>query len=351
MARHVILDEGRPATRISVGRSMDTELLAAIETLDSGTPGNVAVLCQPSTYDLANRYASLVASAGVATTGYSLPDGDESKQMAVVEEVYRYLNDHRFTRNDLIVAVGGGALTDAAGFIAGTYLRGIPVIYVPTTVLGAVDASIGGKTGINVGGKNLAGVFRHPEAVVIDVDTLDALPDPIKVEGAAEAVKTGFIRDMAIVEAYERNGLDVDLEDVVDRAVAVKVDVVNADFTEQGVRAILNYGHTIGHAVETSTGRSHGHAVAIGMVAAGAAGAHALGFSGEHRQSAVLASIGLPTTAPDAHAEAVRALMALDKKRDGSGLRMVLLEDFGRPEVRPVDDATVQAALAAIEVT
>ena len=350
MARHVIRSGDSVATAVTVGRSLDDELLDAVAGLAGGAPGNVAVLCQPSTYDLANRYASHLATSGIATTGYSLPDGDESKQMAVVEEVYRYLNDHRFTRNDAIVAVGGGALTDVAGFIAGTYLRGISAVYVPTTVLGAVDASIGGKTGINVGGKNLAGVFRHPDAVIIDVDILDALPEPIKVEGAAEAIKTGFIRDMAIVEAYERDGIDVDLADVVDRSVAVKVDVVNADFTEQGIRAILNYGHTVGHAIETSTGRSHGHSVSIGMVAAGAASAAALGFGGEDRQRAVLDRVGLPTAAPDGHAEAVRALMALDKKRDAAGLRMVLLADFGRPEVQSVDDATVQAALAAIAV-
>ena len=350
MARHVILDEGREATTINVGRNLDAALVGAVGDLPGGAPGNVAVLCQPSTYDLANRYASVIASAGYATTGYSLPDGDESKQMAVVEEVYTYLNEHRFTRQDLIVAVGGGALTDVAGFIAGTYLRGIPAVYVPTTLLGAVDASIGGKTGINVGGKNLAGVFRHPEAVVIDVDTLDALPDALKIEGAAEAIKTGFIRDMRIVDAYEASGLGVDLEEVVDRSVAVKVDVVNADFTEQGIRAILNYGHTVGHAIETSTGRSHGHSVAIGMVAAGAASAQALGFPGGDRQISVLAGVGLPTRADDAHAEAVRALMALDKKRDTDGLRMVLLRDFGQPEVQRVDDATVQAALAAIGV-
>ncbi len=218
----------------------------------------------------------------------------------------------------------------------------------PTTLLAAVDAAIGGKTAVNVDGKNLAGVFRHPEAVLVDVDVLDALPERHKVEGAAEAIKAGFIADMAIVEAYEAHGVGVDLEEIVDRSVAVKVSVVNDDFTEQGRRAILNYGHTVGHAIETSTGRSHGPSVAIGMIAAGAASAHVLGFAGESRQRDVLGKVGLPTAAPDARGEIVRSLMALDKKRDETGLRMVLLADFEAPEVLPADDATVRAALDAI---
>lgn len=350
MARHLITEQGRTATSIVVGRDLDLDVARAVTDRDAGTPGNVVVLCQPSTYDLANRYATTLRATGIATVGYSLPDGEASKQISVVEEVYRYLNEQRFTRSDLIVAVGGGALTDAAGFVAGTYLRGIAAMYVPTTVLGAVDASIGGKTGVNVDGKNLAGVFRHPEAVFIDADTLDALPDNLKREGAAEAVKTGFIRDQRIVDAYETDGLDVDLETVVDLSVAVKVDVVNEDFLEHGVRAILNYGHTVGHAIETFTGRSHGDSVAIGMVAAGAASEQALGFPQAERQRDLIERIGLPIEAPDAHREPVRALMALDKKREGADLRMVLLKDFGSPEVVSVDDATVRAALAAVSI-
>ena len=193
-------------------------------------------------------------------------------------------------------------------------------------------------------------MFKHPELVVIDVDTLDALPDRQKIEGSAEAIKTGFIADIAIAEAYEDGGLDVDLEDVVNRSAAVKVSIVNEDFRELGRRAILNYGHTVGHAIETSTGRSHGDSVAIGMVAAGAAGRAVLGFDGEDRQRAILVRVGLPVDAPDAKDQLVRSLIARDKKRDASGLRMVLLRGFGRPEVVAVDDATVRAALEAVGV-
>ena len=345
MSRYVITEGTVDVSSVLVGRAMDQAVVGAVADL---APQRVAVVCQPSTYDLAASYAALLAAAGFDATGYTLPDGEDAQPIAVVEEVYRYLNGQSFTRSDVIMGVGGGALTDVAGFVAGTYLRGIPAIYVPTPLLGAVDAAIGGKTGVNVDGKNLAGVFRHPDSVIIDIDTLDRLPLRQRAEGAAEAIKTGLVADMAIVEAYEADGIDVDLALVVDRSVAVKAAIVSEDFTERDRRAILNYGHTIGHAIETSTGRSHGTSVAIGMVAAGAAGAHLLGFSGQERQEAVLERVGLPLRAPEAKRETVRALMALDKKRDATGLRMVLLRDFMQPEVVAVDDATVEAGLHAV---
>jgi 3-dehydroquinate synthetase len=347
MHTHLIRDRGSVVSTIEVGRDMDERLVAAV---GDDRRRRIAVLCQSATFDLAMRYANVLVAAGYEATGYSLPDGEAAKRMSVVEEVYRHLNGRSFTRDDLVVGVGGGSLTDVTGFVGGTYLRGIPVVYVPTTLLGAVDAAIGGKTGVNVDGKNLAGVFRHPRAVVVDVDTIDALPQRLRIEGAAEALKTGFIADMDIVEAYERAPLDPDLEDVVNRSIAVKAAVVNEDFTEQGRRAILNYGHTVGHAIETATGRSHGASVSIGMVAAAAASARHLGFTGADRQISVLDEVGLPTAAADAPAATVRSVMALDKKRDHSGLRMVLLRGFARPEVVTVDDATVQAALDAIGV-
>ena len=345
MRRHVITDGEAVQSEVLVGRSM---LDVMIESVSATGSRSAAVLCQPSTFGLADRLAGALQTAGIAATGYTLPDGEEAKQMSVVEDVYRHLNGQGFTRSDTVVGVGGGALTDVAGFVAGTYLRGVPAMYLPTTLLGAVDASIGGKTGVNVDGKNLAGVFKHPLRVVVDVDILDRLPERQKIEGAAEATKTGFIADMAIVEAYESDGSGADLEDIVNRSIAVKAAVVSEDFREAGRRAILNYGHTVGHAIETGTSRSHGDSVAIGMIAAGAASEHALGFAGNDRQRDVLAGIGLPVDAPDAKQQQVRALMALDKKRDASGLRFVLLEDFERPVVRTVDDATVQAALDAI---
>ncbi len=345
MRRHVILRADEPVSSIVVGRGVD-EVLTDIAT--SHGRQRVAILSQPPTEGLARSYATLLGRADLDVATYTLPDGEEAKQLGVVEDVYRFLNESAFTRDDLIIGVGGGALTDVAGFVGGTYLRGVAVMYVATTLIAAVDAAIGGKTGVNVGGKNLAGVFAHPEAVLIDIDIIDRLPMGLKREGAAEALKTGFIEDMAIVEAYERDGLEVNLEEVVNRSVAVKVSVVSEDFKEHGRRAILNYGHTVGHAIETTTGRSHAESVSIGTVAAGAASRAVFGFTGEERQRAILKEVGLPVTAGDAEAEAVRAQMERDKKRDAGGLRMVLLEDFCVPQLVHADDATVRAAFEGI---
>lgn len=346
MRRHVIFDGDRAVCEIVVGRSLAPEIAQAAAAVSS----RAVILTQPATRSLGGRLRIALESVGIEVTEHTLPDGEGAKRLQVVESVYRVLNRAFFARGDLVIAVGGGALTDVAGFVAGTYLRGVPVIYVPTTLLGAVDASIGGKTGINVDGKNLAGLFVHPRMVFCDVDILDALPRQLKMEGASEAVKMGFIRDMEIVEAYEDSTVDdVDLEFIVNRSVAGKVAVVNDDFTEQGVRAILNYGHTVGHAVETVSRMSHGEAVAVGMVAAGAASRAALGFTGEARQSALLGRIGLPTRMERSTGiDQIMAYMARDKKRDASGLRMVLLKEFGVPVVQVVNDTTVRAALDAV---
>lgn len=345
MRRHVIWRADEPVSTIVVGRGVN-EVLVDLAT--SRPRQRVAILCQPSTGGLAASYGDVLAASGLTVTGFTTPDGEEAKQLGVVEDVYRFLNESGFTRDDLVIAVGGGALTDVAGFVSGTYLRGVPVMYVATTLIGAVDAAIGGKTAVNVDGKNLAGLFSHPEAVLIDIDILDQLSSRLKRDGAAEALKTGFIEDMNIVSAYETDGLDVDLENIVNRSVAVKVAVVTEDFRERGRRAVLNYGHTVGHAIETTTGRSHAESISIGTVAAGAASRSMFGFDGEDRQQSVLESIGLPIDAPDGNPLAVRQMMNRDKKRDAEGIRMVLLRDFGLPELVHADDATVQAAFEGI---
>ena len=236
------------------------------------------------------------------------------------------------------------------GFIAATYLRGIEFVNVPTTLLGAVDASVGGKTGVNLRAKNMVGVFAHPARVVIDVDVLDRLPPELKRQGSAEALKAGMIGDERLVALLETEGLEADLEKVVARAVAVKADVVGRDFTEQGERAVLNYGHTIGHALEVALQLSHGEAVAVGMVAAGRASAIRCGFSEESRQNEAIGRLGLPLAAADADPDRVGELLGFDKKRDAAGLRMVLLAAIGAPEVEHVEAATVREALAAVGI-
>jgi 3-dehydroquinate synthetase len=289
-------------------------------------------------------------SEGRRTVVRVLPDGEDAKTLGVVAELYEWLADSGVGRDDVLVAVGGGALTDAAGFAAATYLRGIAAVYVPTTLLGAVDAAVGGKTGLNLLAKNQIGLFRHPRRVVVDVDVLDGLPEHLKRDGAAEALKAGLVGDPGLVDLLGEEGLDADLEEVVDRAVAVKVRIVEGDFRDEGQRLHLNYGHTVGHAVEVAAGTSHGAAVAVGMVAAGRASALEAGFAEEDRQRDAIRRLGLPVAAPGTDRGRVLELLALDKKRDAGGLRMALLAGVGRPLVSNVPSATVEAALTAVEI-
>ncbi len=346
--RHLITDAGTVVTEILVdgGIAADPSLV-----LPAGEERRrVAVLTQPGSHPIGTALAAALAGAGTETAVETLPDGEAAKSLAAVERVYRSLNTLGLTRHDLIVGVGGGALTDVAGFVAGTYLRGVDLVLVPTTLLGAVDAAIGGKTAVNVDGKNLAGVFHHPRRVLVDLDILDRLPVTLIRHGAAEALKAGLVGDPELVDRYEAVGLAAPLEEVVDRAIAVKAAVVSADPGERGTRAWLNYGHTVGHAVEVAAGLGHGEAVAVGMVAAGAASAMMAGFAEADRVVDLIGSLGLPVAAPGLDPGEVRRLIALDKKRDASGLRMTLLRAVGDPVVTAVDPATVDAALAAIGI-
>lgn len=348
MARHLIVDGERILTEVSVGRGSATDPVAVLGPGEP--PQRVAVLVQPATQALGAALAATLDGVGVVATVEVLPDGEGAKRLAVVEDAYRRLNRLGLARHDLVVGVGGGALTDVAGFVAGTYLRGVGAVFVPTTLLGAVDAAIGGKTAVNVDGKNLAGVFHHPLRVVIDLGVLEALPTALVRQGSAEALKAGLVGDPELVALYERHGIDAPMDEVVDRAVAVKAGLVSADPTEQGRRAWLNYGHTVGHAVEFATGMSHGEAVAVGMVAAGAASAAEAGFVDGPRVVAALEALGLPVAAPGLDRAQIVRLVGLDKKRDRHGIRMTLLRAVGDPVVAPVSPATVEAALAAVGI-
>jgi len=345
LARHQIDAPDGRSCEVAIGHG-----IAGAASLVLPGVARVGILTQPAVELLAKKLAGDIAGSGLGADVLVLPDGDGAKNLTTVESVYEWLNRHDFARHDMVVGVGGGALTDVAGFVAATYLRGIEVSYLPTTLLGAVDAAIGGKTGVNVGGKNLAGAFRHPSRVVVDLDILAELPRSLLREGAAETVKAGFIADSEIVAEYERSGLSAAIDIVVPAAIRVKVETVRDDFTEQGRRAFLNYGHTIGHAVEIAAGISHGEAVAIGMVAAGAISSAAVGFPDQHRQRDIINRIGLPVTIAGLDREEVEVLMGRDKKRDQGGLRMVLLEGFGRPVLRHVREDLIDVGFAAIGV-
>ena len=302
-----------------------------------------------------------LAAAGFEAHAVEVPDAEEAKRVAVAEFVWSVLGRCGFTRSDVVVGVGGGAVTDLAGFVAATWLRGVRLVLVPTTLLGMVDAAVGGKTAVNTAqGKNLVGAFHPPAAVLCDVTTLETLPPAEYLSGMAEVVKAGFIADpeiLSLVESHPDAGhYDPALTgELIRRAVSVKAAVVAADLTEtatSGVsREVLNYGHTLGHAierVERYTWR-HGAAVSVGMVFAAelARLAGRLDDDVAQRHGDVLAGLGLPTRyRADAWPELLEA-MRVDKKARGDRLRFVVLEDIGRPVMLEAPDPALLVAAYA----
>ncbi len=306
-----------------------------------------------------------LASSGHEAHALEVPDGEAAKTGDVLAACWSFLGRHAFTRSDAVVTLGGGATTDLGGFVAASWLRGVRVVHVPTTLLAMVDAAVGGKTGINTAeGKNLVGAFHHPAGVLCDLDTLGTLPPEELASGMAEVVKCGFIADPAIlelVEAAPQEALSVGplLRELVERAVRVKLDVVAGDFKEAGGgaghpgREVLNYGHTLAHAVERAEHYRyrHGNAVSVGMVfvAELARLAGRLDDATAARHAAVLASVGLPTTYDGAGWDELLATMRVDKKTRGDLLRFVVLDGLARPAVlEGPDEALLQQAFAVL---
>jgi 3-dehydroquinate synthase len=273
-----------------------------------------------------------------------VPDAEAAKRVEVAAFLWQVMGQADFTRSDAVVGFGGGAVTDLAGFAAATWLRGVKLIQVPTTLLGMVDAAVGGKTGINTAeGKNLVGAFYAPAAVVCDLDTLASLGRNEILAGFGEVVKYGFIAEPEILDIIERD-VDVatdpgspEFRRLVELSIGIKARVVGEDFTEQGLREILNYGHTLGHAIEHAERYQwrHGAAVAVGMVYAAELGRLSGRLSDEavDRHRRILESLTLPTTYPLGRWQTLLATMQRDKKARGSLLRFIVLDDIGRPTV------------------
>ena len=343
-------------TRIPVSGAHPYEVVVG-----HGLLGEVADLVKDA------QRVALVHPAGLRTTAEAMgpeldaethlvevPDGEAQKDLKVAAYLWDVLGQVGFTRSDAIVAVGGGATTDLAGFVAATWLRGVRVVHVPTTLLGMVDAAVGGKTGINTAaGKNLVGSFHPPSGVVVDLTALETLPRHDYVAGLAEVVKVGFTHDPRILDLVDRDATSPQgphTRELVERAIAVKARVVGEDLTEQGQREFLNYGHTLGHAIEKVEQYRwrHGAAVSVGLVFAAELGrlAGRLDDATAARHRHVLETVGLPTSYDGDWAQ-VHAAMAIDKKSRGSRLRFVVLDGLAKP--RMLEDPDPSLLVAAYE--
>jgi 3-dehydroquinate synthase len=308
------------------------------------------------------RAIAALQQAGFQVAHCLLPAGERYKTLSSIQKIYDCALENRLERSSTIVALGGGVIGDMAGFAAATWLRGIHFVQVPTSLLAMVDASIGGKTGVNhPQGKNLIGAFHQPRLVLIDPNVLETLPPREFRAGMAEVIKYGVIWDCDLFEQLEqaprldqRRYISPELmQTILTRSCEAKAKVVSQDEKEAGLRAILNYGHTVGHAVESLTGYrlvNHGEAVAIGMVAAGAI---ALQFNlwqpeDQERQIALIQKTGLPTQLPDGiDIEAILASVQTDKKVEAGRVRFVLPEAIGKVFV--TDKATSEVVRTALQ--
>jgi 3-dehydroquinate synthase len=292
----------------------------------------------------------------VRTIPVALPRGESAKTMSVVESVCRRLAAHHVERDDLILGVGGGAATDAAGFVAAVYLRGVSFVAIPTTLLAMVDAAIGGKTAVDLPeGKNLVGAFRHPRLVIADLEFLETLGPRELRAGFAEMVKIAWIADANLLarleEALPDPSRSPELASLVARCVALKSEIVARDEHESGERALLNFGHTWGHAIETESQGAmlHGEAVALGMIAATRVSVETGRCTAEDldRMIRLLERAGLPTGSRALDSGAIAARMRADKKRKDGKIRVVLTEGVGSASV--AEDVSEEAVHRAVE--
>ncbi len=341
------------------------DVLNELPTLMKPTAARVAVIHQPSVSLFVDDVVKRLD--GLDVVRIEIPDAEGAKSVETAELAWECLGSKGFTRTDMVIGVGGGAATDLAGFVAATWLRGVDVVQVPTTLLGMVDAAVGGKTGINTAaGKNLVGAFHPPAGVLCELSTLTSVPPPDYAAGLAEIVKAGFIADpeiLSLIEDAPRQALTPSgphTHELITRAIAMKAAVVGADLRERAAvgpgglgREILNYGHTLAHAIERREhyGWRHGDAVSVGLVFAAALSCHAglLDTETAHRHRAILESLGLPTTYAAEAWPDLRTAMAVDKKTRGATLRFVVLEGLARARIlADPDEAVLEAAYAEV---
>ncbi|AKE90002.1 3-dehydroquinate synthase [Rhodococcus aetherivorans] len=340
---------------VIIGRGLLGELVDEL----TGTR-TVAILHQPPLAETAEAVRTALAEKGIDAHRVEIPDAEDGKDLAVAGFCWEVLGRIGLTRSDAIVSLGGGAATDLAGFVAATWMRGVRIVHVPTTLLAMVDAAVGGKTGINTdAGKNLVGAFHEPSAVLVDLATLETVPRNEIVAGLAEVVKTGFIADPKILELIEADpeaALDpagTVLPELIRRSIEVKAKVVAADLKESSLREILNYGHTLGHAIERRERYRwrHGAAVAVGLVFAAELGrlAGRLDDATADRHRSILELVGLPTTYDaDAFPQLLEGMQS-DKKNRAGMLRFVVLDGLAKPgRLEGPDPSLLAAAYSAV---
>lgn len=358
--------DGTPVVRhVHIGRGYDTVVdWGGLERLPQyltqlGLPSRVFLFTDSNLRALyGEQVVHSLKQQGLEPYLYTVPAGEASKSPEQLQAIYDWLLEHHAERREVLIALGGGVIGDLVGFAAATYLRGVPLIQVPTSLLAQVDAAIGGKTGINHRqGKNLIGAFYHPRLVLVDPRTLLTLPERERTEGWAEVVKYGIILDaklFALLETYKDALRDFSslpaslLVQIVARCIDLKVQVIEEDETESGLRAILNYGHTVAHALESVAGYGewlHGEAVSLGMVVAAEMAREAGMWSAEEeqRQNALLASLGLPTRyRGSVHAQDILAKTRLDKKVVGKRIRWVMPRRIGEVVITEMPDDLVE---------
>jgi 3-dehydroquinate synthase len=327
----------------------------------AGLHGKVAVVTNPTVAQLyLDSVGNTLEQAGYDVTPILIPDGEEFKTIKSLQSIYDSLITERFERKSCVLALGGGVVGDVAGFAAATYLRGVPYVQVPTTLLAQVDSSVGGKTGINhAHGKNLIGAFYQPKLVLIDVSVLRTLPRRELVAGLAEVIKYGVIEDANLFSLLERkinslSQLDEELlTETIATSCAIKARVVEADEREDDYRAVLNFGHTIGHALEAVTGYTrflHGEAVGVGMAKAAALSARQ-GFCNAESLRRILQLIekaGLPSEIPDnvSVTDLIQG-MEVDKKATGGKVKFVMCEGIGKTRFHWLAPSEILTGLGA----
>ncbi|MFJ7269241.1 3-dehydroquinate synthase [Streptomyces sp. NPDC099050] len=342
---------GHDAYDVLVGR----QLLGELGSLIGTKAQRVAVIHPEALASTGEALRDDLAAQGYEAVAIQVPNAEEAKTAEVAAYCWKALGQSGFTRSDVVVGVGGGSTTDLAGFVAASWLRGVRWIAVPTTILAMVDAAVGGKTGINTAeGKNLVGAFHPPAGVLCDLAALDSLPVNDYVSGLAEIIKAGFISDPVILDLIEADPAAARTPDgphtaeLICRSIQVKADVVSSDLKESGLREILNYGHTLAHAIEKNERYKwrHGAAVSIGMVFAAELGrlAGRLDDATADRHKAVLASVGLPLTYHGDQWPKLLETMKLDKKSRGDLLRFIVLDGLAKPTVLEGPDPAVLVA-------